>query len=83
MLLMTFYTLLIIISFVMKAVKVVKDSEKVVFVSCFNFNLVKKVVYFFAAFFCVGIKIFVGFFLNKKLVSLLIIFLNIVLKMDR
>ena len=63
-------------------VKVVKDFEKVIFVSRFNFNLVKKIVYFFAVFFYVEIKVFVGFSLNKKFINLLIIFLSIVLKVS-
>ena len=79
MILITFYAFLIIIFFV---INVVKDLEKVVFVNYFDFNLIKKVVYFFAAFFCVEIKIFVDLFLNKEFVSFLIIFLNIVLRVS-
>ena len=79
MLLIIFYALLIIISLV---IKIVKDSEKIIFVNRFDFDFVKKIVYFFAVFLYVEIKIFVDFFLNKKLVSFLIIFLNIILKMS-
>ena len=78
-LLITFYALLMII---FSIIKIVKDFEKIVFVSRFNLNSIKKVMYFFATFFCVEVKIFVGFFLNKKFVNLLIIFLNIVLKIS-
>ena len=63
-------------------IKVVKDSEKVVFVNCFDFDFVKEVVYSFAAFFYIEIKIFVGFFLNKKFINFLIILLNIILKIN-
>ena len=77
--LITFYAHLMITLFV---VNVVKNFEKIVFVNRFDFNSVKKVVYFFAAFVCVEIKIFVDLFLNKELVSFLIIFLNIVLRMN-
>ena len=79
MLLMIFYTLLIIIFFV---IKVIKDFEKIIFVSRFDFNFIKKIVYFFIIFFSVEVKIFVDFFLNKEFVSFLIIFLNIVLKVS-
>ena len=79
MLLMTFCALLMIISFV---IKIIKDFENVVFVSRFDFDFVKKVVYFFAVFLCVEVRVFVDFFLNKELVSFLVIFLNIVLKIN-
>ena len=82
-LLITFYTLLMITLLIIKAVKIVKNLEKIIFVSRSNPDLIKKVVYFFAAFLCVGIRIFVDFFLNKKFVSLLIILLNIILKINR
>ena len=77
--LITFYTLLIIISFV---VKVVKDFEKVIFVNRFDFDLIKKIVYFFAIFLYIEIRISVDFFLNKKFMNFLIIFLNIILKIS-
>ena len=80
MLLITFYTLLIIISFV---VKVVKDVKKIVFVNRFDFNFIKKIVYFFVVFLCVEIKVFVDLFLNKKFVNFLIILLNIILKINK
>ena len=48
----------------------------------FNSNSVKKIMYFFVAFFYIEIKIFVGFFLNKEFMSLLIILLNIILKIN-
>ena len=79
MILMTFCALLMIIFFV---VKIVKDFEKVVFVSRFDFNFIKKIVYFFVAFLCVEIKVFVDFFLNKEFMSFLIILLSIVLKIN-
>ena len=79
MLLITFCALLVIIFLV---IKTVKNSEKIVFVNRFDSDLVKKVIYFFVAFFCVKVKIFVDFFLNKELVSLLIILLNIILKVN-
>ena len=77
--LMIFCALLMITFFV---VKVVENSEKIVFVNRFDLNSIKKIVYFFATFLCVEIKIFIDFSLNKKLVNLLIIFLNIILKMN-
>ena len=77
--LITFYTLLMITSFV---VKVIKDSEKVVFVSRFDSDFVKKVVYFFVVFLYIEIRVFVDFFLNKEFMSFLIILLNIVLKIN-
>ena len=77
--LITFYTLLIITFFV---VKIVKDSKKIVFINRFDSDFIKKVVYFFVIFLCVEIKIFVDFSLNKKFISLLIIFLNIILEMS-
>ena len=70
MLLMIFYTFLIILFLIIKAIK---DFKKIVFVNCFDFNLVNEVIHFFVAFFCVEIKIFVDFFLNNKLVNFLII----------
>ena len=79
MILIIFYALLMIIFFV---VNVVKDSEKIIFVNHFDLDFIKKVVYFFAAFLCPEIKIFVDFFLNKKFVSFLIILLNIILKIN-
>ena len=79
MLLITFYTLLIITFLV---IKIVKDFEKIVFVSRFNLNFIKKVMYFFAIFLCAEIKIFVDFFLNKKFINFLIILLNIFLKIS-
>ena len=63
-------------------IKIVKDFEKIVFVNRFNFDFIKKIVYFFAVFLCVEIKIFINFFLNKKFVNFLIIFLNIILRMS-
>ena len=66
----------------MEIVKSIKDFEKVVFVSRFNPNFVKKVMYFLAIFLYVEIKVFVGFFLNKESMNFLIIFLNIVLRMS-
>ena len=69
--LITFYALLMIISLV---IKIIKDFEKIVFVSRFDFNLIKKVVYFFVTFLYVEIKISVDFFLNKEFISFLIIF---------
>ena len=79
MILITFYALLMITSFV---IKIIKDPEKVVFVNRFDFNFIKKVVYFFATFLYIEIKVFVGFFLNKEFISFLIILLNIVLKIN-
>ena len=79
MLLITFYTFIMITFFV---VKVVENFKKIVFINRFNFDSVKKVVYFFVAFLCVEIKIFVDFFLNNELVGFLIIFLNIIFKMN-
>ena len=63
-------------------VKVIKDSEKVVFVSRFDSDFVKKVVYFFVVFLYIEIRVFVDFFLNKEFMSFLIILLNIVLKIN-
>ena len=63
-------------------VKIIKNLKKVVFVSRFDFDFIKKVVYFFVAFLCVEIKIFVDFFLNKKFMSLFVILLNIILKIN-
>ena len=79
MLLITFYTLLMIISFV---IKVMKNLKKIVFVNRFDLDFIKKIIYFFVIFFYVEIKIFVNFFLNKKLVNFLIILLNIILKIN-
>ena len=77
--LITFYTLLMITFFI---INVVKNLEKVIFVSRFDLNFIKKVVYFFVIFLYVEVRVFIDFFLNKELVSLLIIFLNIILKMN-
>ena len=63
-------------------VNVIKDFKKIISVSRFDLNFIKKVVYFFVIFLCVEIKVFVDLFLNKKPVSLLIIFLNIILKIS-
>ena len=62
--------------------KIVKDLEKIVFVNRFDFNPVKKVIYFFIAFLYIEIKIFVNFFLNKEFISFLIILLSIVLRIS-
>ena len=77
--LITFYTLLIITSFV---IKVIKNFEKIISVSHFDFDFVKKVVYFFVTFLYIKIRVFIDFFLNKKSVSFLIILLNIILKIN-
>ena len=79
MILITFYTLLMITPFV---VNVVKNSEKVISVSRSDSDSIKEVVYFFTTFLYVEIKIFVDFSLNKELISFLIILLNIVLKIN-
>ena len=80
MLLITFYALLVI-TFLF--VKIVKDFEKIVFVSRSDSDFIKEIMYFFATFLYVEIKIFVDFFLNRELVNFLIIFLNIILKMNK
>ena len=72
-----------IISFVIKIVKSVNDSEMIVFVNCSNFNPVKKVMYFFVIFFYVEIRISIVFFLNRKSMNFLIVFLNIILKVNK
>ena len=69
--------------FVIKIVKTVKNPKKVVSVNRFNFNSVKKIVYFFVVFLCVEVRVFIDFFLNKEFVNLLIILLSIVLRMNR
>ena len=79
MLLIIFYALLVITPLV---IKIVKNSKKIVFVSHFDPNFVKKIMYFFAAFLYAEIKIFVDFFLNKEFISLLIVLLNIILKIN-
>ena len=77
--LITFYALLIITP---PVVKIIKNFKKIVFVSRFDFDFVKKVVYSFAVFLYIEIRIFVNFFLNKKFINFLIILLNIILKIN-